>query len=73
MKEIFGGRFGKADCVLIEEFLNGEEMSYFIISDGENINFSKQHKIIKELVKMILAKILGVWVHIRLQDFTQMI
>ena len=34
--EIFGGKFGKADQILIEEFLEGEEMSYFIISDGKN-------------------------------------
>ena len=33
--EIFDGRFGKANCVLIEEFLRGEEMSYFIITDGK--------------------------------------
>ena len=33
--QIFDGRFGKADCVLIEEFLKGEEMSYFIITDGK--------------------------------------
>ena len=35
VNEIFDGRFGKAECILIEEFLKGEEMSYFIISDGE--------------------------------------
>jgi len=35
VNEIFDGRFGKADCVLIEEFLKGEEMSYFIITDGK--------------------------------------
>ena len=34
--EIFGGKFGKTDKVLFEEFLNGEEMSFFIISDGKN-------------------------------------
>ncbi len=34
VKEIFNGKFGKAKNVLIEEFLNGEEMSFFIISDG---------------------------------------
>ncbi len=34
--EIFKGKFGKAEKVLIEEFLEGEEMSYFIISDGKN-------------------------------------
>ena len=27
--EIFNGKFGKAKQVLIEEFLQGEEMSYF--------------------------------------------
>ena len=36
VKEIFDGKFGKAKNVLIEEFLEGEEMSFFIISDGEN-------------------------------------
>ncbi len=35
--EIFNGKFGNAKNILIEEFLNGEEMSYFIISDGKNI------------------------------------
>ena len=33
--EIFNGKFGVAKKVLIEEFLDGEEMSFFIISDGE--------------------------------------
>ena len=36
IKEIFAGKFGKADKLLIEEFLEGEEMSFFIISDGKN-------------------------------------
>ena len=51
VKEIFGGRFGKADCILIEEFLNGEEMSYFIISDGETHKFfqtAQDHKRVGE-------------------------
>jgi phosphoribosylamine--glycine ligase len=34
--EIFGGKFGLAENILVEEFLEGEEMSYFIISDGKN-------------------------------------
>ena len=34
VQEIFKGKFGKAKNVLIEEFLTGEEMSFFIISDG---------------------------------------
>jgi len=33
--EIFNGKFGDAKEILIEEFLKGEEMSFFIISDGE--------------------------------------
>tara|TARA_B100000029_G_C17598418_1_gene964968 strand:- start:3321 stop:4586 length:1266 start_codon:yes stop_codon:yes gene_type:complete len=41
IKEIFNGKFGKAKKVLIEEYLNGEEMSYFIISDGKS--FKKFH------------------------------
>ena len=35
--EIFGGKFGEAKNLLVEEFLSGEEMSYFIISDGKTI------------------------------------
>ena len=34
-KEIFNGKFGRAKNLLVEEFLIGEEMSYFIISDGK--------------------------------------
>jgi phosphoribosylamine--glycine ligase len=37
VEEIFNGKFGKANYVLVEEFLLGEEMSFFIISDGKNI------------------------------------
>jgi phosphoribosylamine--glycine ligase len=37
IKEIFNGKFGVAQNVLIEEFLVGEEMSYFIITDGKEI------------------------------------
>ena len=35
--EIFKGKFGEAKNLLIEEFLKGEEMSYFVISDGKTI------------------------------------
>ena len=37
VKEIFDGKFGEANELLIEEFLEGEEMSFFVISDGANI------------------------------------
>ena len=36
INEIFDGKFGDATNLLIEEFLEGEEMSFFIISDGLN-------------------------------------
>ncbi len=36
VKEIFAGRFGGAECV-IEEFLEGEEASFFVLCDGVNI------------------------------------
>ena len=51
IKEIFNGKFGEAKNVLIEEFLAGEEMSYFIISDGKEIkNFetAQDHKRVLE-------------------------
>ena len=51
IKEIFNGKFGIAKNVLIEEFLKGEEMSYFIISDGKEIkNFetAQDHKRVLE-------------------------
>jgi len=51
IKEIFNGKFGVAKNVLIEEFLIGEEMSYFIISDGKEIkNFetAQDHKRVLE-------------------------
>ena len=35
VNEIFHGKFGKSNEVLVEEFLNGEEMSFFIVSDGK--------------------------------------
>ena len=47
VNEIFTGKFGKAKQILIEEFLEGEEMSYFIISDGitiKNFGTAQDHK-----------------------------
>ena len=35
IEEIFNGKFGVAKNILVEEFLKGEEMSYFVISDGK--------------------------------------
>ena len=36
VEEIFRGKFGKAQNVLIEKFLKGEEMSFFTIHDGKH-------------------------------------
>jgi len=47
VQEIFEGKFGKAKNVLIEEFLTGEEMSFFIISDGfstQSFGTAQDHK-----------------------------
>ncbi len=41
VNEIFDGKFGKAEKILVEEFLYGEEMSFFIISDGKNFKLFK--------------------------------
>ena len=51
VKEIFDGKFGKAENILIEEFLEGEEMSYFIITDGitvKRFETAQDHKRINE-------------------------
>ena len=50
-KDIFNGKFGKAKNLLIEEFLDGEEMSYFVISDGKSYQFigsAQDHKRVGE-------------------------
>ena len=48
VNEIFSGKFGNAgDEIVIEEFLDGEEASYFIISDGESfipLTSAQDHK-----------------------------
>ena len=47
VEEIFGGKFGKAQNLLIEEFLDGEEMSFFTIHDGKtfkNFGTAQDHK-----------------------------
>ncbi len=49
--EIFEGKFGIAKHLLIEEFLEGEEMSFFVISDGNTIqcfNTAQDHKRVLE-------------------------
>ena len=51
INEIFDGKFGVAKNLLIEEFLEGEEMSYFIISDGKtfkSFDTAQDHKRVLE-------------------------
>ena len=51
VNEIFEGKFGEAKNLLIEEFLTGEEMSYFIVTDGNCIkgfNTAQDHKRVLE-------------------------
>ena len=47
VEDIFNGKFGEAKNVLIEEFIDGEEMSFFVISDGltiKNFGTAQDHK-----------------------------
>ena len=51
VNEIFDGKFGLAKKILVEEFLNGEEMSFFIVCDGKNFKIFKtaqDHKRVNE-------------------------
>ena len=51
VNEIFDGKFGDAKEVLIEEFLEGEEMSFFIITDGKSFRkfgTAQDHKRVNE-------------------------
>ncbi len=47
VKEIFGGKFGETKELLIEDFIEGEEMSFFILYDNKNFkifNTAQDHK-----------------------------
>ncbi len=51
VEEIFDGKFGKANEILVEEFLSGEEMSFFILYDNATFkifNTAQDHKRIFE-------------------------
>ncbi len=51
VEEIFHGKFGIAKQLLIEEFLEGDEMSYFVLSDGKtfkSFNTAQDHKRVGE-------------------------
>ena len=51
IKKIFNGKFKSSRKVVVEEFLAGEEASYFVITDGKsfkNIGTAQDHKRIGE-------------------------
>jgi len=51
IREIMSGKFQSSNKVIIEEFLKGEEASYFVITDGKNfqqIGTAQDHKRIGE-------------------------
>ena len=71
VKEIFNGKFGKTSQVLIEEFLSGEEMSFFIISDGQNIKkfgTAQDHKRVGEGDKGLNTGGMGAYSPSRLEN-----
>ena len=68
IKEVFDGKFGKAKNILIEEFLKGEEMSFFVITDGKTIKNLKQRRTTRGYPRVIRVKIQGVWALIHHQD-----
>ncbi len=68
-KEILEGKFKSSKKVVLEEFLEGEELSYFQSLIKIPIIFSDRLKIIKELVKEMSVLTLEVWEHILLQNF----
>ena len=50
-KEIFEGKFKSSNKIVLEEFLEGEEASYFLIVDKNNFQFfgtAQDHKQVKE-------------------------
>ena len=51
VEAILEGKFESSKIVVIEEFLQGEELSYFVLTDGENFKFfgsAQDHKRVGE-------------------------
>ena len=73
IQEIFDGKFGKADEVLIEEFLEGEEMSFFVISDGvtyQSFGTAQDHKRVFEGDKGLNTGGMGAYSPSRLENLS---
>ena len=60
--EIFNGKFKSSKKVILEEFLKGEEASYFLIADNYTFKFLAALKIISVFLKMIKVQIQVEWV-----------
>jgi len=71
IKEIFNGKFGEAKQILIEEFLKGEEMSFFVISDGKTyrtFGTAQDHKRVNEGDKGVNTGGMGAYSPSRLEN-----
>ena len=67
---LINSKFGKAgNKVVVEEFLDGIEISCFVLTDGNQYKVLPSTQIISELVKMIRDLILVVWAPFPLHHF----
>ena len=63
--EIFKGKFKSSKKIVLEEFLKGEEASFFLIVDKNYFKFLDQLKITNKSMKMIKVLTQVVWEHTR--------
>ena len=66
--EIFNGRFKTSKKLILEEYLEGEEASYFLVVDKNNFKFFGSAQDHKRVVKKTLAQIQVAWEHIPLHQ-----
>ena len=63
--QIFRGKFKSSNRLVLEEFLEGEELSYFLVTDAKNFKFfgsAQDHKRVGEGEGLILEE----WEHTHL-------
>ena len=67
IKEIFSGKFGSAgNKVILEEKIEGPEVSIFALCDGEKLIFFPQPRITKDYLMETMVPILAGWELMRL-------